>query len=169
MQVNSASSYLSDLIEQGGAQPGASTPAKSFQQVAAEIQVEQQAAPPEAAATASPERATGSPALATEVAFDDSIWEIEAENPEMGQAAMAAVEALFEKNGIQPGRVKMRYVEELAVCPLVRSWTNRSLIVEYPDGTSTKFDAAETIRRPDVTLCTMLERLGAEGPVIVNV
>lgn len=97
----------------------------------------------------------------------DTGWEIEPNEPELGLSAMAALRGLFSKNGLADETVKLSYIEELAVCPGVRSWVNRSVVVEYPNGQLEKFSAEWTAKRPEWTLCSMLERMGAEGPVQV--
>lgn len=81
--------------------------------------------------------------------------------PALGDQAKAALVALMEKEGIPASSVKMSYAEELTVCPGVRAWTNRFLVVEYPGGETTLFDAEWTVRRPDVTLDFLKERLAA--------
>lgn len=93
------------------------------------------------------------------VPFWNTVSELNPSDPELGQAAHTVVEQAMREAGVDPGKIKMKYLEELAVCPGVRAWVNKSLVVEYPNGETTKFCAEETLRRPDVTLCTLLERL----------
>jgi hypothetical protein len=191
MRASPVSSILGDIIEKSlTAATRSAADGFSFQQVAQEAvnsgPVEANSAAliaGDGAASAppvqvgegkaeSPERGinpyfTGDYRLSSDPIWDTG-WEIEPHDPELGRSAIAALEGLFERNGVAKDQVKLSYIEELAVCPGVRSWVNHSVVVEYPDGQLEKFSAECTLKGPQWTLCSMLQRMGAEGPVLVD-
>lgn len=184
MQTGSVGSSLSEFIAESSAGSNSSHSQPShFQEVAASLGLEVTGQPdpagiqtPSLSSRPSAFVQIGLPAtgvssnsaytLSTNPIWDTG-WEIEPQTPELGQAAIASLRGLFAKNGLGDESVKLSYIEELAVCPGVRSWVNRSVVVEYPDGQLEKFSAEWTQKRPEWTLCSMLERMGAEGPVQV--
>ncbi len=180
MKTTSISSTLGELVEQNPVrQPTPNLENLSYQAVAAAVQNEEKAPTgslpspsPAPSSVDTPPSPPAALAAAAEIKLSqnpiwDTGWEIEAQTPELGQAAIASLKGLFSKNGLGDDSVKLSYIEELAVCPGVRSWVNRSVVVEYPNGQLEKFSAEWTQKRPEWTLCSMLERLGAEGPIQV--
>lgn len=76
-----------------------------------------------------------------------------------GESKSALSNALLAA-GIDPSTVKVSYWEELVWFP-GGNWINRSLTVQTPNGQKVDFDAAATLRSPDVTVNTVRQMMEA--------
>lgn len=68
----------------------------------------------------------------------------------LGPDTRSALDTALQKAGIDPSNVKVSYWEEIVFYP-AGSYINKSITVQTPNGQKMDFDAAATLRTPDVT------------------
>ncbi|QOY88833.1 hypothetical protein [Paludibaculum fermentans] len=76
----------------------------------------------------------------------------------LGPDTRTALNAALTKAGVDPSKVKVSYWEELVWYP-GGNYINKSITVQTPNGQKMDFDAAATLRTPDVTVSSVQQML----------
>ncbi len=76
----------------------------------------------------------------------------------LGPDTRTALNAALTKAGVDPSKVKVSYWEELVWYP-GGNYINKSITVQTPNGQKMDFDAAATLRTPDVTVSSVQQMM----------
>lgn len=76
----------------------------------------------------------------------------------LGPDTRTALNAALTKAGVDPSNVKVSYWEELVWYP-GGNYINKSITVQTPNGQKMDFDAAATLRTPDVTVASVQQMM----------
>ncbi|MGC4051579.1 MAG: hypothetical protein QM757_19685 [Paludibaculum sp.] len=76
----------------------------------------------------------------------------------LGPETQTALNAALTKAGVDPSSVKVSYWEELVRYP-GGNYINKSITVQTPNGQKMDFDAAATLRTPDVTVSSVQQMM----------
>lgn len=83
----------------------------------------------------------------------------------LGPDTKTALNSALTKAGIDPANVKVSYWEEIVFYP-AGSYINKSITVQTPNGQKMDFDAAATLRTPDVTVNSVQQMMTMKSPEV---